>query len=83
MIFDKKYIINKLTNLSILFFLLRATFFDELIYTLLGILIGIKNGYEFYKDKQYVVSFVNFTISLCLSGLPFLIFPAIINLIIS
>ena len=48
-----------------------------------GILIGIKNGYEFYKDKQYAASFANFTFSLFLSGLLYLIFPAIINLIIS
>lgn len=40
MIFEKKYIINKLTNLSIIFFLLRATIFNELIFTLLGILTG-------------------------------------------
>jgi len=33
---------------------------------LFGILIGLKNGYDFYKDKQYAYSCANFFFSFCL-----------------
>lgn len=41
MIIKKSYIINLLVNLSIICFLLRATFYQNIAFTLFGILLGI------------------------------------------
>ena len=47
-----------------------------------GILIGIRNGYEFYKDKQYAYLFANFIFTIILTGLIFFIVPGIIHIFI-